>query len=122
MKRNWYALVILAVLTAFLVGAGRYVEHTTGTLQRQVKQAYACAQLQDYDAAQAAYREAARNASAYSRWLVLLLRRNLVDQMNQTFATLAAYAVPDNMADLEVETARVSAQIEQLRQSFFGWP
>lgn len=122
MKRNWYALVILAVLTAFLIGAGRYVDHTANTLERQVRQAYACALTQDYDAAQTAYRQAARNASACSRWLLLLLRRNLVDQMNQTFATLAAYAHPDNMADLEVETARVCAQLEQLRQSFFNCP
>lgn len=118
MKRNWYALIILAVLAAFLLGAGCYVNSSTEAIRQQVRQAYACTQVQDYDAAQEAFRQAAVNAQRYSKGLLLLVRRNLVDQLNQTLATLPGYAIPDNQADLEVEVERACAQILQLRQSF----
>ena len=36
MKRNWYAVAILLVLTLLLAEAGRYVEHTTGILQNRI--------------------------------------------------------------------------------------
>lgn len=122
MKRNWYALVILAVLAGFLAGAGYYVDTSTSRMQQQVQQAYACTQVQDYDAARTAFRQAAENGQRSSRWLLLLVRRNLVDQLNQTLVILPAYATPDNQADLEVEVARAVEQISQLRQSFFGLP
>lgn len=121
MKRNWYALLILAVLAGFLTGAGYYVDASASLLQRQIGQAYACTQMQDYDAARTAFRAAARTGQTSGRWLVLLIRRNLVDQLNQTLAVLPGYANPDNQADLEVEVSRVCAQISQLKQSFFGF-
>ena len=43
MKRNWYAVAILLVLTLLLAEAGRYVEHTTGILQNRIEAAYALA-------------------------------------------------------------------------------
>ena len=48
------------------------------------------------------------------------MRRTLVDQFNQTLATLPAYATADNRADLAVETARACTQLQQIRQSFFS--
>lgn len=120
MKRNWYALIILAVLTAFLTGAGYYVDTAAERMQRQIRQAYACTQTQDYDAARTAFQTVVRSGQQHSRWLVLLVRRNLVDQLNQTLAVLPGYATPDNQADLEVEVARACAQLLQMKQSFFG--
>ena len=52
--------------------------------------------------------------------LDLVVRRTLVDQFNQTLATLPAYATAENRADLAVETARACTQLQQIRQSFFS--
>ena len=48
------------------------------------------------------------------------MRRNILDQMNQTMAVLPPCAETDSLADLEMETQRACTQIEQVRQSFFG--
>ena len=48
------------------------------------------------------------------------MRRNLLDQLNQTLAVLPPCAEADSLADLEMETQRACTQISQLRQSFFG--
>lgn len=119
MKRNWYALTILLVLALFLAGGGWYVQKSTQELYRGVQQAYACTHLQDYDAARTAYYAVAAKAEQQYTGLTLLLRRNLVDQLNQTLATLPSYANPDNQQDLSVENARACAQIKQLQISYF---
>ena len=49
-----------------------------------------------------------------------LVRRNIIDQLNQTMAVLPPCAEADSLADLEMETQRACAQIAQVRQSFFG--
>ena len=50
--------------------------------------------------------------------LGLLVRRNILDQLNQTLAVLPPCAEADSLADLEMETQRAYTQIEQVRQSF----
>lgn len=57
---------------------------------------------------------------ARQRLLALLVRRNIIDQLNQTMAVLPPCAEADSLADLEMETQRACAQIAQVRQSFFG--
>jgi hypothetical protein len=52
--------------------------------------------------------------------LGLLVRRNILDQLNQTLAVLPPCAEADSLADLEMETQRACTQIEQVRQSFFS--
>ena len=49
-----------------------------------------------------------------------VLRRNILDQLNQTLAVLPPCAEADSLADLEMETQRACTQIEQVRQSFFS--
>lgn len=120
MKRNWYALLILIALAGTVYGTCVLVDDTAAALEQDLRQAYACALVQDYPAARAAYLSINENAMRQSKWLGLLVRRNLLDQLNQTVATLAHYATEDNQADLNVEMARALAQLQQLRRSFIG--
>lgn len=121
MKRNWYALALLILLSAGLWWASWFVQRSAAQTQLELRQAYACTLAQDYNAAQTAFYTAAANVKERSRILLLLVRRNLVDQLNQTMATLPSYANPDNQADLAVEVSRALAQLSQLQASFFGF-
>ena len=116
MKRNWYAIAILVLLAAVLLGCKQYVSATAGSLRAQVQSAYAQTLTQQYPQA----RQAARSARQASKKLGLLVRRNALDRMNETMAVLPQYANPENQADLAVEAARVLAQIDQLEQCFTG--
>lgn len=120
MKRNRYAVTILLILALLLLGAGRYLDRTTDELQNRIQAAYALAEQGDYPAARHAYDAAAARAQAESGVLNLLVRRNIIDQLNQTLAVLPPCAEADSLADLEMETQRACIQIEQVRQSFFG--
>ena len=113
MKRNWYAIAILVLLAAVLLGCKQYVSATAGSLRAQVQSAYAQTLTQHF-------RQAARSARQASKKLGLLVRRNALDRMNETMAVLPQYANPENQADLAVEAARVLAQIDQLEQCFTG--
>jgi hypothetical protein len=110
MKRNWYAAIILLALCVLLFRAGQYVDRTTAGMQRQG----------DYPAARCAYSRAANRALRSTQVLGLLVRRNILDQLNQTLAVLPPCAEADSLADLEMETQRACTQIEQVRQSFFS--
>ena len=118
MKRNWYAIAILVLLAAVLLGCKQYVSATAGSLRAQVQSAYAQTLTQQYP--QEAFRQAAHSARQASKKLGLLVRRNALDRMNETMAVLPQYANPENQADLAVEAARVLAQIDQLEQCFTG--
>ena len=119
MKRNWYAIAILVLLAAVLLGCKQYVSATAGSLRAQVQSAYAQTLTQQYPQAQQAFRQAAHSARQASKKLGLL-GRNALDRMNETMAVLPQYANPENQADLAVEAARVLAQIDQLEQCFAG--
>lgn len=121
MKRNWYAAVLLIILGGTLLTAGWYIKRSTNILTQELQIAYGYAQKGLYEKSEQAFEEAA----AYGRennflWL-LLIRRSLIDQLNQTLATLPSYVSPDNLADLSVETARARTQAYQIQQSFFSW-
>ena len=116
MKRNWYAAIILLALCVLLFRAGQYV----AGMQRQLEAAYALAEQGDYPAARRAYSRAANRALRSTQVLGLLVRRNILDQLNQTLAVLPPCAEADSLADLEMETQRACTQIEQVRQSFFS--
>ena len=124
MKRNWYAIAILVLLAAVLLGCKQYVSATAGSLRAQVQSAYAQTLTQQYPQAQQAFRQAAHSARQASKKLGLLVRRNALDRMNETMAVFSGgcpqYANPENQADLAVEAARVLAQIDQLEQCFTG--
>ena len=104
MKRNWYAAIILLALCVLLFRAGQYVDRTTAGMQRQLEAAYALAEQGDYPAARRAYSRAANRALRSTQVLGLLVRRNILDQLNQTLAVLPPCAEADSLADLEMET------------------
>lgn len=120
MKRNRYAAVILVTLALLMFAAGWYISRITAELQQDVQAAYALAVQGDCPAARRAYERAAAKARKASGGISLLVRRTVIDQLNQTLAVLPPCAETDSMADLEMETQRACAQIQQLRQSFFG--
>ena len=76
MKRNWYAIAILVLLAAVLLGCKQYVSATAGSLRAQVQSAYAQTLTQQYPQAQQAFRQAAHSARQDSKKLGLLVRRN----------------------------------------------
>lgn len=55
MKRNWYAIAILVLLAAVLLGCKQYVSATAGSLRAQVQSAYAQTLTQQYPQAQQAF-------------------------------------------------------------------
>lgn len=120
MKRNWYAAAILLLLLLALFGCNEYVKKTAQSMREDVQVAYAYAQRADFEAAKSAYNKAADNAKVRCRRLELLIRRSLLDKVNETMAVLSHYAQPDNLSDLAVETARVYALIDQMENSFIG--
>ena len=103
MSRNRYAVILLVVLALTLWLAGRYVNCTTATLCNELQTACTLAETGQMPQAQQAYRAAADNAAQASKVLGMLVRRNLIDQMNQT-----------------LETDRACCQLQQIQQSFFG--
>ena len=50
----------------------------------------------------------------------MLVRRNLIDQMNQTLSLLPGCVKEENLTDLTLETDRACCQLQQIQQSFFG--
>lgn len=121
MKRNWYAIAILVLLAAVLLGCKQYVSATAGSLRAQVQSAY-CADTDaavpagaaGFPAGRAQCKAGQQKAGAAGAPPTRL------DRMNETMAVLSQYANPENQADLAVEAARVLAQIDQLEQCFTG--
>ena len=121
MNRNWYATILLAVLFLTLYGAGIYLDRNVQALTQQLDTAYSLAEAGNYRQAQQIYEETAEQSAQSSTVWMLLVRRSLVDQLNQTLATIPSYVSAENMADLAVETSRARAQAQQIRASFFSW-
>lgn len=121
MNRNWYATILLAVLFLILYGAGIYLDRNVQALTQQLDTAYSLAEAGNYRQAQQVYEETAEQSAQSSTVWMLLVRRSLVDQLNQTLATIPSYVSAENMADLAVETSRARAQAQQIRASFFSW-
>ena len=91
-----------------------------GRTEQELHAAYRLALDGQYPDAAEAYRTTAENSRRRSLVLCLFVRRSLLDKINETLATLEHYALPDNPADLAVETARAFAQLEQLEESFIA--
>ena len=121
MNRNWYATILLAMLFLTLYGAGIYLDRNVQALTQQLDTAYSLAEAGNYRQAQQVYEETAEQSAQSSTVWMLLIRRSLVDQLNQTLATIPSYVSAENMADLAVETSRARAQAQQIRASFFSW-
>ena len=121
MNRNWYATILLAVLFLTLYGAGIYLDRNVQALTQQLDTAYSLAEAGNYRQAQQVYEETAEQSAQSSTVWMLLVRRSLVDQLNQTLAPIPSYVSAENMADLAVETSRARAQAQQIRASFFSW-
>lgn len=119
MRRNFYAAALLVLLALLLGGSGLYVQSTGAALRQGIDTAYSMTLQRDYAGARHAFLALAQSAEARGHVLRLFVRRALVDKLEETVATLAHYAHPDNQADLAVETARARAQIEEMTSSFW---
>lgn len=120
MKRNLYAAVLLVLVCAVVIASSRFVTSATDQTRQQVQMAYQAALNGDFDIARNAYRSAADQCRQNSRLLYLMVRRSLLDEINESLALLSNYAQADNMADLGVETSRVTEQLDQLQDSFLA--
>lgn len=96
------------------------MNRTTATLCNELQTACTLAETGQMPQAQQAYRAAADNAAQASKVLGMLVRRNLIDQMNQTLSLLPGCAKEENLTDLTLETDRACCQLQQIQQSFFG--
>lgn len=121
MNRNWYAGILLVLLAGTLYISGQYINVSTQGLEQDLCAAYHIAETGAYTDAEQSFQKAADKAEENSKLWLLLIRRSLVDQLNQTLATIPSYVSRENMADLAVETARACTQVQQIRQSFFSW-
>ena len=120
MSRNRYAVILLVVLALTLWLAGRYVDRTTAVLSAELRAACILAlEGRSSDALQS-YQAITAKAANHSKVLGLLVRRNLIDQMNQTLCLLPSCAEDENLTDLILETDRACCQLQQIRRSFFG--
>ena len=113
-------MLLFAALLAVVVGSGRIVSDGIGKTEEELHRAYTLALNGQFEAAAQNYRTAAENTRRRSQILCLFVRRSLLDKVNETLATLEHYALPDNPADLAVETARAFSQLEQLEESFIA--
>lgn len=120
MKRNFYAVLLLVMIVLVVSATGRYVAESTARTQDQVRLAFQSARAGEFDQARMQYAKAADLCRQDSRILYLLVRRSLLDEIQESLALLGNYAQADNLADLSVETARVTEQLDQLRQSFLA--
>ena len=120
MSRNRYAVILLVVLALALWLAGRYVDRTTAALSAELRAACTLALEGRSGDALLAYHNAAEHAADASSGLALLVRRNLIDEMNQTLSVLPNCVATEGLTDLKMETARACCQLQQIRQSFFG--
>ena len=120
MSRNRYAVILLVVLALTLWLAGRYVDRTTAVLSAELRAACILALEGRSSDALLAYHSAAEHAANASGGLALLVRRNLIDEMNQTLSVLPNCVAAEGLTDLKMETARACCQLQQIRQSFFG--
>lgn len=118
MSRNRYAVILLVVLALTLWLAGRYVNRTTATLCNELQTACTLAETGQMPQAQQAYRAAADNAAQASKVLGMLVRRNLIDQMNQTLSLLPGCAKEENLTDLTLETDRPAASCNRYSNHF----
>lgn len=119
-KRNFYAVLLLAALFVTVFGSGKAVTGSIEKSRQELRTAYSLALMQQYETAAQAYRIAAENTRKRSALLCLFVRRSLLDKINETMETLEHYALPDNPADLAVETARALSQLDQLEASFIA--
>ena len=120
MKRNLYAVLLLAGVTLTVLLSGGFLSKSTARILDQLDTAYQYAQAGRYADAEDSYREAAKTCNQDSHLLYLLVRRSLLDEINESLAILEHYAQKDNFADLSVETARVTEQLHQLQDSFLA--
>lgn len=97
------------------------MNNSFSVINQGIQEAYSCATSGNYDEARQKFYRVAQQAEGYTPVWILLVRRNLIDQFNQTLATIPSYATQENQSDLAVETARAKTQAEQIRHSFFSW-
>lgn len=120
MKRNWWAIGTLLALILLCRASSTAIRTTTAQLHHSLQTAYSYTEAGDYPQARQAFTETAKSAARSSQWIGFLVRRSLLDKVNETLSVLPSYANPDNQADLAVETARAQTLIRQLERSFVG--
>lgn len=118
MRRNLYAVLLLCVLGTAVFGSQAYVKACSEELKNCIRESYACTVQGNYAAAKEGFLRTKAIAKQKSSLLSLVVRRSLLDKVNETLSSLPHYAVPDNQADLAVEAARACEQLDQLTDCY----
>ena len=121
MRRNYCAAALLFLLVLLTALSGAAVSRYTQTAVRTLVLVQTCAREGDYAAACSALDAVVRQTERQTPYLALILRRNLLDKINETLHTPSGYASQENQADLEVELARAMEQLSQLHDAYFAW-
>lgn len=120
MKRNWYAIAILVLLAAVLLGCKQYVSATAGSLRAQVQSAYAQTLTQQYPPGAAGFPAGRAQCKAGQQKAGAAGAPQRAGSHERNHGGFAAVCQPGKPGRLAVEAARVLAQIDQLEQCFTG--
>lgn len=120
MKRNLYAVLLLILVVCIVASSGWYVSRCAKQNRVRIESAYQSALRGEYDTAKQEFSAVANTSQRQSKLLFLLVRRSILDEINESLSLLDRYSTPDNLADLGAETARVTSQLEQLEDSFWA--
>lgn len=119
-KRNFYAALLLVVVSCIVAGSGWYVSRCAKQTRTRVQTAYQAALDGEYSRAKQDFLDISETSQRQSRLLFLLVRRSILDEINESLSLLERYSTQDNLADLGAETARVTSQLDQLEDSFWA--
>ena len=117
MKRFWIAAAILLCLIGGSIAGSLYIQSTAGKLTRQLERVVFCAEQQDFKAAE---REAEAALAQYEKaepFLMICIKTTPLEKIEEQFKALPVYAREKDRVLLIAGTVRVSALIEQIRQT-----
>ena len=120
MNRLQIAVIILAALFLLTLAGGHLVSETLDSMQNMLVQVKALCQQGEYQAAQEQIQKLILTYQEKQTALIFFLRRDHLRELESGFHGLTAYAQAEYTQDLVYETEKLNAQINNIRQLFFG--
>lgn len=121
MKRVKIALLILIFLCFLTLASGCLIHHSCCSLVRQLDRVLQLCEQGQFAAAQASIQELNRFYARQEHLLALFLRRDALGTVSVSLAGLSAYALPENLQDLQSEIEKAKAQVLTLYHLFFSF-
>ena len=121
MRRRKAALWLLIFLLLLTLFSGWLVHGTCLSLLRQLDEIDRLCRQESYHSAQSRIAVLTAFYRRREHLLALFLRRDHLSSTDISLSGLAAYAVPENRADLHSEISKAKAQILLLDHLFFSF-